>query len=96
MPPPPAPPPTPAQAFSLVFLAHPGLSLLPSLCQGTPPSGVQPSPPSSRLGRLPSTTAGLGVCVLRSAQLGLSCPLGPPRVLQSAVLGDGQPGVVTV
>ena len=59
-------------------------------------SPAQPSPPSFRLGRPPLTTAGPGVCVLRSAQLGLPCPLGPPRAMQSAVLGDGQPGVVTV
>lgn len=74
------------------------LSLLPSLCQGTPPSGVQPSPAPlpPAWGDPPLTTAGPGVCVLRSAQLGLPCPLGPPRALQSAVLGDGQPGVVTV
>lgn len=65
-------------------------------CQGTPPFAVQPSPPSSHLGRLPLTTAGPGVCVLRSVQHGLLHPLGTPRALQSAVLGAGQPGVVTI
>lgn len=89
--------PPPPQAFSLVFLAHPGCHSSPVSARGLLPLESSPAqPPSSRLGRPPLTTAGPGVCVLRSAQLGLPCPLGPPRAMQSAVLGDGQPGVVTV
>lgn len=43
------------------------------LCQGTPPSGIHPSPPSSRLGRLPLTTAGPGVCQVSPARTSASC-----------------------
>ena len=46
-------PPAPAQAFSLVFLAHPGLSLLPSLCQGTPPSESSLAPRTPAWGDSP-------------------------------------------